>query len=130
MVCATTDSHYTNPEDAIYRNILFAGQGYKDAESGEGLYFRTTDEMLEEFSYLGADRAREVVITNTNAIADSIDDGILPVPKGKFPPHIDGAEETLRKACAEKLHEIYGDNVDPKIQERLDKELNSIIGNG
>lgn len=93
-------------------------------------YFRTTDEMLEEFSYLGADRAREVVITNTNAIADSIDDGILPVPKGKFPPHIDGAEETLRKACAEKLHEIYGDNVDPKIQERLDKELNSIIGNG
>ena len=130
MVCATTDSHYTNPEDAIYRNILFAGQGYKDAESGEGLYFRTTDEMLEEFSYLGEGRAREVVITNTNAIADSIDDGILPVPKGKFPPHIDGAEETLRKACAEKLHEIYGDNVDPKIQERLDKELNSIIGNG
>lgn len=130
LVCATTDSHYTNPEDAIYRNILFAGQGYKDAESGEGLYFRTTDEMIKEFEYLGKERAVEVVITNTNAVADSIDDGILPVPKGKFPPHIDGAKETLEKACAEKLHEIYGDNVDPKIQARLRKELDSIIGNG
>lgn len=84
-VVATTDSHYTEPEDAIYRNIIMAGMGYDDAENGEGLYMKTTDEMMEEFSYLG-DRAREVVIDNTNYIASLVEEEIRPVPAGKFPP--------------------------------------------
>lgn len=129
-VVATTDSHYTNEEDAIYRNILMAGQGFKDAENGKGLYFRTTDEMLEEFAYLGEDRAHEVVIENTNKIADMIDGSILPVPKGKYPPKIDGAEETLRTSCMARAHEIYGDPLPEIIQKRLDKELDSVISNG
>ena len=107
-VVATTDAHYDRDTSAIYRNIIMAGQGYKDAESGQGLYLRTTDEMMEEFSYLGAETARKVVIENTNLIADKIDE-LLPVPKGKFPPKIEGAEETLRKTCMEKAHSIYGD---------------------
>lgn len=127
---ATTDSHYTNEEDAIYRNILLASHGFADAESGEGLFFRTTDEMLEEFSYLGEELARKVVIDNPVAIADMVEEGIRPVPKGKFPPHIDGAEETLRTTCYENAHAIYGDPLPEPIQARLDKELNSIIGNG
>ena len=107
-----------------------AGQGYKDAESGQGLYLRTTDEMMEEFSYLGADTARKVVIENTNLIADKIDE-LLPVPKGKFPPKIEGAEETLRKTCMEKAHSIYGDPLPPGSRgQRLEKELSSIINNG
>ena len=86
--------------------------------------------MLEEFSYLGDEKAKRVVIDNTNAVADMIEDGILPVPKGKFPPHIDGAEETLRTTCYENAHRIYGNPLPEVIQKRLDKELNSIIGNG
>ena len=129
-VCATTDAHYDEPESAIYRNILMAGMGFKDAEQGQGLYLRTTAEMMEEFSYLGEDRAYEVVVENTNKIADMIDDGILPVPKGKFPPRIEGAEETLRTTCMNRAHEIYGDPLPDIIQERLDTELNAIIGNG
>ncbi|MDD6042813.1 MAG: PolC-type DNA polymerase III [Eubacteriaceae bacterium] len=129
-VVATTDAHYGEPEDAIYRNILMAGMGFKDAENGQGLYMRTTDEMLEEFSYLGEDTAFEVVIENTNKIADMVDGTILPVPKGKFPPKIEGAEETLRKTCMDKAHSIYGDPLPPEIESRLETELNSIINNG
>ena len=128
-VVATTDAHYDRDTSAIYRNIIMAGQGYKDAESGQGLYLRTTDEMMEEFSYLGADTARKVVIENTNLIADKIDE-LLPVPKGKFPPKIEGAEETLRKTCMEKAHSIYGDPLPQVVGERLEKELSSIINNG
>lgn len=128
-VVATTDAHYDKPESAIYRNILMAGQGYKDAENGQGLFLRTTDEMLEEFSYLGEDTARKVVIDNTNLIADMIGE-ILPVPKGKYPPKIDGAEERLRKTCMEKAYSIYGNPLPELIEERLNKELNSIINNG
>lgn len=128
-VVATTDAHYAEPEDAIYRNILFAGQGYKDAESGEGLYMRTTAEMLEEFSYLGKETAYRVVVENTQAIAAEIDD-ILPVPKGKFPPKIENADEILRKTCMEKAYEIYGDPLPAPIEERLRKELDSVINNG
>ena len=128
-VVATTDAHYDRDTSAIYRNIIMAGQGYKDAESGQGLYLRTTDEMMEEFSYLGADTARKVVIENTNLIADMIDE-LLPVPKGKFPPKIEGAEETLRKTCMEKAHSIYGDPLPQVVGERLEKELSSIINNG
>ncbi|MDD6881994.1 MAG: PolC-type DNA polymerase III [Firmicutes bacterium] len=128
-VVATTDAHYDSPTSAIYRNIIMAGQGYKDAENGQGLYLRTTDEMMEEFSYLGEETARKVVIENTNLIADQIGD-LLPVPKGKFPPKIAGAEETLRETCMEKAHSIYGDPLPEEIATRLDKELNSIIDNG
>ena len=128
-VVATTEAHYDRDTSAIYRNIIMAGQGYKDAESGQGLYLRTTDEMMEEFSYLGAETARKVVIENTNLIADKIDE-LLPVPKGKFPPKIEGAEETLRKTCMEKAHSIYGDPLPQVVGERLEKELSSIINNG
>lgn len=129
-VVATTDAHYDEPESAVYRNILMAGMGFKDAENGQGLYMRTTDEMMEEFSYLGEETARRVVIENTNKIADMIDGNILPVPKGKFPPKIPGAEETLRKTCMEKAHSIYGEPLPEKIGTRLEKELSSIIDNG
>ena len=128
-VVATCDAHYDRPESAIYRNILMAGMGFEDAESGEGLYMRTTDEMMEEFSYLG-DRAREVVIDNTNLIADMISGDIRPVPEEKCPPKIEGAEETLRETCMNKLHEMYGPNPPEVIMERYNKELNSIIDNG
>ena len=128
-VVATCDAHYDKPESAIYRNILMAGMGFEDAENGEGLYMRTTDEMMEEFSYLG-DRAKEIVIDNTNLIADMVDGSILPVPNGKFPPKIPGAEDTLRRTCEERLRETYGDDPDPAIIERFEKELNSIIDNG
>ena len=128
-VVATCDAHYDKPESAIYRNILMAGMGFEDAENGEGLYMRTTDEMMEEFSYLG-DRAKEIVIDNTNLIADMCDGSILPVPVGKFPPNIPGAKETLRETCEKKLRETYGDDPDPIIRERFEKELNSIIDNG
>ncbi len=129
-VVATTDAHYDEPESAIYRNILLAGMGFKDAENGQGLYMRTTDEMMEEFRYLGEETAYKVVIENTNLIADMIDGSILPVPKGKFPPKIDGAEETLRETCMEKAYSIYGNPLPPEIGQRLETELNSIIGNG
>ena len=128
-VVATTDAHYDSPTSAIYRNIIMAGQGFKDAENGQGLYLRTTDEMMEEFAYLGEERARKVVIENTNIIADQIGE-LLPVPKGKFPPKIPGAEDTLRETCMNKAHSIYGDPLPEEIATRLDKELNSIIDNG
>ena len=127
-VVATTDAHYDEPESAIYRNILMAGMGYKDAERGQGLYMRTTEEMLEEFSYLG-DRAKEIVIDNSLMIADSIEK-LRPVPKGKFPPKIQGADETLRKSCLERAHQIYGNPLPERIAARLNKELDSIISNG
>ncbi|XVG94826.1 PolC-type DNA polymerase III [Eubacteriales bacterium KG127] len=127
-VVATTDAHYDEAESAIYRNILMAGMGYKDAEQGQGLYMRTTEEMMDEFSYLG-DRAKEIVIDNPNLIADKIDK-LRPVPKGKFPPKIDGADETLRKTCMERAYSIYGNPLPERIEERLSKELDSIISNG
>ncbi len=128
-VVATTDAHYDRDTSAIYRNIIMAGQGYRDAENGQGLYLRTTDEMMEEFAYLGEERARRVVIENTNLIADRIG-RLLPVPKGKFPPKIDGAEEKLRRTCMEKAHAVYGDPLPERIGQRLEKELSSIINNG
>ena len=129
-VCATTDAHYDEPESAIYRNILMAGMGFKDAEEGEGLYLRTTQEMMDEFSYLGDEDAYRVVVENTNKVADWIDDGIKPVPDEKCPPKIPGAEETLHRTCYERAHAIYGDPLPERIQKRLDTELNSIIDNG
>lgn len=130
-VVATTDAHYDEPESAIYRNILLAGMGFKDAENGQGLYMRTTEEMMEEFSsYLGEEAAYKIVVENTNKIADMISGEILPVPKGKFPPKIEGAEETLRKTCMEKAYSLYGNPLPEEIASRLETELNSIISNG
>ncbi len=129
-IVATTDAHYDEPESAIYRNILLAGMGFKDAANGRGLYLRTTQEMLDEFSYLGEETAKQVVIDNTVLIADMIDEGIKPVPDEKCPPKIKGAEETLRTTCMERAHEIYGDPLPEEIESRLDTELNAIINNG
>ena len=128
-VVATCDAHYFDEEEALYRRIIMAGQDFKDAESGQGLYFRTTEEMLDEFMYLGEEKAFEVVVTNTNKIADMIEP-MKPVPEGKFPPHIDGAEEYLRRTCEERAAEMYGSPLPESIRARLDKELNSIIDNG
>ncbi len=128
LTVATTDSHYPTQEASIYRNIIMAGIGFRDTPS-DSLYLRTTDEMMKEFEYLG-DRAEEIVVTNTNKIADMIDGDILPVPKGKFPPKIEGAEDQLRNSCYEKARSIYGDPLPPEIEERLETELSSIIGNG
>ena len=127
MTVATTDSHYPTQEASIYRNIIMAGIGFRDTPS-DSLYLRTTDEMMEEFAYLG-DRAEEIVITNTNRIADMVED-VRPVPSGKFPPKIEGAEDQLRNSCYEKAKSIYGDPLPPEIEERLETELSSIIGNG
>ncbi|MEE1037573.1 MAG: PolC-type DNA polymerase III, partial [Eubacterium sp.] len=128
MTVATCDAHYIHPDDQMYRRILMAGQGFKDLGEG-GLYFRTTDEMLEEFSYLGEDVAREVVVKNPNKIADSIEE-IRPVPKGKFPPHIDNADVTLREECYAKAHSLYGEPLPEVIKKRLDDELAAIIDEG
>ena len=128
-VVATCDAHYLDEDDALYRRIIMAGQGFSDVEGDEGLYFRTTDEMIEEFAYLGEETAQRVVVDNTNLIADMIEP-MMPVPKGKFPPKIDGAEEDLRRSCEERAAAMYGDPLPEEIRARLDKELNSIIDNG
>ena len=127
LTVATTDSHYPTQDASIYRNIIMQGIGFRDTPS-DSLYLRTTDEMMEEFAYLG-DRAEEIVITNTNRIADMVEQ-VKPVPDGNFPPKIEGAEEKLRESCYEKAHSIYGDPLPPEIEERLETELSSIIGNG
>ena len=127
--CATGDVHFLEPEDEAFRRILMAGQGFSDADNQAPLYFKSTDEMLKEFSYLGEDRAYEVVVKNTNRIADMCD-VIRPVPRENYPPHIDGCEDDLRNMCYEKAKRIYGDPLPEPVQARLDRELNSIIGNG
>lgn len=128
-VVATTDAHYGHPEEAIYRNILMSGQGYSDDGGGQGLYLRTTEEMLEEFSYLGEEKAKEIVITNPQKVAAQCET-MKPVPEGKFPPKIEHSAEILRETCMKTAKERYGDPLPGPIQTRLDKELESIIGNG
>ena len=127
--CATGDVHFLEPEDEAFRRILMAGQGFSDADNQAPLYFKSTAEMLKEFSYLGEDRAYEVVVKNTNMIADMCD-VIRPVPRENYPPHIDGCEDDLRNMCYEKAKRIYGDPLPEPVQARLDRELGSIIGNG
>ncbi len=126
-VVATCDVHFLNPEDAIYREILMAD--YEDGEDQPPLYLRTTEEMLKEFEYLGEEKAKEVVITNSNLIADRIEK-ISPVRPDKCPPIIADSDELLTKICYDKAHEIYGDILPKIVEERLQKELNSIISNG
>ena len=128
-VAATGDVHFMDPEDEIYRRILEAGQGYKDADNQPPLYFRTTEEMLEEFSYLGEEKAYEIVVTNTNRIAD-LCEPISPISPEKCPPHIEGCETTIKDSAFRKAHELYGDPLPEIVQSRLDKELDSIIKNG
>ncbi len=127
-VCATCDVHFLNPDDAIYRSIIQAGHGFKDPKQPP-LYLHTTDEMLKEFSYLGEKKAHEVVIENTNKIADMIEN-ISPIYPDKCPPSIPHSEEDLQKMCYDKAHRWYGDPLPDIVKARLDKELTSIIKNG
>lgn len=129
LVVATGDVHFLNPEDEVYRRILMTGQGFSDADLQPPLYFKTTDQMLEEFSYLGHEIAEEVVITNTNKINDMVDN-IKPIPDGTYPPIIEGSEQELKAITYTKAHEIYGDILPEIVKKRLDRELNSIIKNG
>lgn len=128
-VVATCDAHFLNPEDEIYRRIVMTSHGYKDADNQAPLYFRTTDEMLEEFSYLGYKKAEEVVITNTRKITDMVE-VISPVRPDKCPPVIENSDLTLREICENKAHELYGENLPKIVEERMNKELDSIINNG
>ena len=128
-VVATCDVHFLDPEDEVYRRIIMAGKGFDDADQQAPLYLRTTEEMLKEFEYLGSDKAREVVITNTNKIADRID-VISPVRPDKCPPVIPDSDKTLTEICYNKAHELYGEELPKIVEERLEKELNSIISNG
>ena len=128
-VVATCDVHFLDPKDEVYRRIIMASKGFKDADDQAPLYLRTTEEMLEEFSYLGEEKAHEVVITNTVKIANMCEK-ISPVRPDKCPPVIEHSDQILRSLCYEKAHEIYGETLPPVVEERLERELNSIISNG
>ena len=128
-VVATCDAHFLNQEDDIYRKILLASKKFADADKDSGLYLRTTEEMLEEFAYLGEKTAREVVIQNPNKIADTAED-ILPIPDGTYTPEMEGAEQELIESCWRRAKEWYGDPVPELVEKRLSRELDSIIEHG
>jgi DNA polymerase-3 subunit alpha (Gram-positive type) len=128
-VCATCDVHFLDPEDEVYRRILMAVRKFTDSDQQAPLYLRTTEEMVKEFEYLGSDKAEEVVITNTRRIADQCE-YISPVRPDKCPPVIENSDETLRKICYDRAHELYGETLPEIVVERLERELNSIISNG
>ncbi len=129
LVVATCDVHFLDPEDSIYRSIIMAGKGFDDADQQAPLFLRTTEEMLKEFEYLGSEKAEEVVIENTNKIANMCEK-IAPVRPDKCPPVIENSDGMLREICYTKAHEIYGEELPPVVVERLERELNSIISNG
>lgn len=128
-VCATCDVHFLDPEDEVYRRIIMASKGFKDADDQAPLYLRTTEEMLKEFEYLGSDKAEEVVITNTRKIA-AMCEKISPVRPDKCAPVIPNSDEMLRNICYNKAHEMYGEDLPAIVVARLERELNSIISNG
>ena len=129
LVVATCDVHFMDPQDEIYRRILMAGQGFDDADEQAPLYLRTTEEMLEEFQYLGEEKAYEVVVTNTNKVSDMCE-RISPISPEKCPPYINNCEQTIKTIAYDKAHKLYGDELPPIVEDRLEKELNSIIKNG
>ncbi len=128
-VVATCDAHFVNKEDEIYRKILLKGMKFSDGDRDVGIYLRTTEEMIEEFSYLGEELCREVVIENTNKIADMVEK-IRPIPKGTYTPSIPGAEEELQQLCWDRAHDWYGEELPDIVKSRLERELTSIIKNG
>jgi len=128
-VVATCDTHFIDPADEIYRRIIMAGEGYKDADRQPPLFYRTTEEMLAEFEYLGPQRAYEAVIGNTRLIANQIE-ALKPIPDETFPPQIEGAEEQVKTLAMSRAYEIYGENLPAIVSDRLERELNSIIKNG
>lgn len=128
-VVGTCDVHFLDPEDEVYRRIIMAGKGFKDADDQAPLYLRTTEEMVNEFIYLGREKAEEIVITNTNKIADMIEK-ISPVRPDKCPPVIEDSDKTLRQICYDKATSIYGENLPKVVEDRLEHELHSIISNG
>ena len=128
-VVGTCDVHFLDPEMEVYRRIIMTGKGFDDADDQAPLYLRTTEEMLEEFEYLGSKKAEEIVITNPNKIADMIE-RIAPVRPDKCPPVIENSDQTLRDICYEKAHSMYGEKLPDVVVERLERELNSIISNG
>ncbi|MBC7087325.1 MAG: PolC-type DNA polymerase III [Tissierellales bacterium] len=129
LVVATGDVHFLDPKDEVYRRIIMYGQGFDDADEQPPLYFRTTDEMIKEFSYLGEAVAEEIVVTNTNLISDMVE-YTKPIPDGTFPPKIEGADDELKKIAYERAFKIYGNPLPAIVEERLNRELNSIINNG
>ena len=129
LVVATCDVHFLDPEDEVYRRIIMAGKGFKDADDQAPLFLRTTEEMLKEFEYLGSEKAEEVVIENTNKIANMCEK-ISPVRPDKCPPVIENSDGMLREICYTRAHEIYGEELPLVVVERLERELNSIISNG
>lgn len=128
-VVATCDVHFLDPEDEIFRRILMTGQGYEDAEVQPPLYYRTTEEMMAEFSYLGEEMAYRVVVETPNAIAGQIEN-LLPIPDETFAPIIEGSEDELRRLCMEKAYRLYGNPMPELVHKRLERELGSIISNG
>ncbi len=129
IVVATCDVHFIDPEDEVYRRIILAGKGFKDADDQAPLYLRTTEEMLREFEYLGSEKAHQVVVENPNRIADMCEK-VSPVRPDKCPPIIENSDQMLRDICYNKAHEMYGEELPPIVYERLERELNSIISNG
>jgi len=129
LVVATGDVHFLEPEDEVYRRIIMAGQGYSDADLQAPLYFKSTDEMLEEFKYLGSETAHALVVENPNRILEQVED-IIPIPEDTYPPKIEGAEEQIKDMTMKKAHRLYGEQLPEVVVKRLDKELNSIINHG